>query len=145
LNKPDVEAMSYAILAEVLSQQGKAKDAQDAAMHAVALSQKLDRTARFESAIAVARAETGARKLANAAPLEAAHAEASRYGYAIYEMMTRLELARLDLKSEKPSMGEALLQQLQKDAQAKGCLLIVRKARSALRGQTGQHQMGKAS
>ena len=145
LNKPDVEAMSYAILAEILSQQGKTKDAQDAAEHAVALSQKLDRTERFESAIAAAEAQIGTRKLAyTTQQLEAAHAEASRYGYVIYEMLFRLELARLDLESGRSSIGEASLRQLQRDAQAKGCLLIVRKARGALR-ETGQSQMRKAS
>ena len=145
-NKPDVEASSYAVLAQILFQQGKTKDAQDAAEHSATLSKKLDRTARFESAIATAEVQTDNRNLADAArQLEAAHAEAARYGYAVYEMLFRFELARLNFKSGKPSIGEASLQQLLKDAQARGYLLIVREARSILRSQTDRHQTRKAS
>jgi hypothetical protein len=68
--------------------------------------------------------------------LENLHVEISSHGYANYELEARLRLGELDLQSGTVSAGQARLEQLQKDARAKGFLLIARKATAALNRQS---------
>jgi ATP/maltotriose-dependent transcriptional regulator MalT len=132
--KTDLEAQSDALLAKVLLQQGKIKDAQDAADRAVVLAQKLDRTSRFEAAIAAARVDMGAGKFAEAKnKLAPVLAQATEKGYLLYVFDARLALGEVALKSRQTGAARAQLAALEKDARAKGFLLTARKAAALAR------------
>ncbi len=119
--KSDLVSQSYAVLAKALLQQGKIKDAQEAAQHAVALAQKLDRSSRFEAAIAAARAEMGAGKFAEAKnKLAPVLAQATENGYFIYIFDARLALAEVALKSGQTGAARAQLTALEKTPAPKG-------------------------
>jgi serine/threonine protein kinase/tetratricopeptide (TPR) repeat protein len=134
----DLGAQAYADLARTLLAQGNVQEAKATADHAMALSQKGgDLIARFEATLASAAVDTALRKTADATRhLENLHVETSSHGYANYELEARLRLGVLELQSGKVSAGQGRLEQLQKDAQAKGFLLIARKATAALSGQS---------
>jgi len=59
-------------------------------------------------------------------------AEATKGGFAGYQFEARLSLGDMELQSGHAAAGRARLRALEKDARAKGCLLIARKAAAAL-------------
>ena len=63
--------------------------------------------------------------------LETVLAEAEKIGYAPGRFEARLALGEIEMKSGKTAAGRARLEQLEKDATAKGFLLIARKAAAA--------------
>jgi hypothetical protein len=60
--------------------------------------------------------------------LEAVLAKAARHGYLGYEFQSRLALGEIEMKSGKTTAGRARLQTLERDAKARGFLLVARKA-----------------
>jgi hypothetical protein len=131
----DLGAQSYADLSRALLAQRKTKEAQSSAEHAMALSRHGgDLIAGFEAAFAAAAVDAESGKTTEAAKaLEIVHDEASRHGYAAYELETRLRLEELELRSGKIGAARAKLNKVHKDAQAKGFFLIARKATAAAR------------
>jgi eukaryotic-like serine/threonine-protein kinase len=133
----DWEAVASACLSQALVRQGKLQPAQAAASQALALSRRGgDMEGRFEAELAGAAVATALNQTASARrTLEALLALASRYGYAGYALQAQLQLAELELKS-KPTAGQDRLRGLQREARAKGFLLIARQAAAVLHGGT---------
>jgi hypothetical protein len=63
--------------------------------------------------------------------LEEVLAEATQLGLSQYQFEARLALGQIEMKPRKMIEGRAHLAALEKDATAKGFLLIARKARAA--------------
>ena len=129
-------AVTDAVLARSLLEQGKTSEAQKVIQTAQELSARSGVIpVHFEVDIAVARTRAAAanhsRQDETAAAkrsLEAVLAKASRHGYLGYEFQSRLALGEIEMKSGKTTAGRARLQALERDAKAKGFLLIARRA-----------------
>jgi eukaryotic-like serine/threonine-protein kinase len=133
----DLGAQSYADLARALLAQGKTQEAQVCTDHAVVLSRRVpDLQTHFEAALAKAAVKAKLGKVTEATKiLNDVHAEASSYGFTVYDMEARLRLGELELNSAKRALGRAQLEQLRKEAQGRGLLLIARIAKAALNGE----------
>ena len=59
--------------------------------------------------------------------------ESRKYGFLGYQLEARLALGEIEMKSRRNAAGRACLQALERDARAKGFLLIARKAAAALK------------
>jgi tetratricopeptide (TPR) repeat protein/TolB-like protein len=131
----DAGCQAQAVLSSALLAQASIREAQAAAMRAADLCrQGSDRTARFRAQFAHAALRMQAGKFNEADEiLETVRGEASRYGYAVYNLESRLRLGELELKSGKQAAGRDHLTQLQSDAKAQGFALIVRKAAQDLK------------
>lgn len=70
------------------------------------------------------------------APLRSAIATAHRMGTIGYEFEARLVLGEIEMRHGSEKSGGLRLQQLQKDARAKGFLLMAQKANVALNPQS---------
>jgi serine/threonine protein kinase/tetratricopeptide (TPR) repeat protein/TolB-like protein len=132
----DCGCLFESVLTLSLLAQGRLTEAQAAAERATARSQQsTDRSSRLEVSIVTAEVNATSGKIADATKsLETVRAEASRYGYAVYEMEARLKLGQLEIESGKANAGKARLEKVVHDAQAKGVLLIARKAKATLSG-----------
>jgi predicted SPOUT superfamily RNA methylase MTH1 len=87
---------------------------------------------RLNYAIAAARIRGLSGRVAEATrSLEASLAEASKHGYVGYQYEVRLTLGELEMKSGNAISGRTRLDALEKDARARGFLLIARKASAA--------------
>ena len=87
---------------------------------------------RFDAELARGKAVSAAGKSAEATKvLEALLAEAKKFQYLGYEFQARLALGEAEIKARKTAAGRTRLAALQKDAEAKGYLLIARKALKA--------------
>ncbi len=87
---------------------------------------------RLELIVAAARAAAALGESAQASKtLEGTLAEAERAGFVPIELEVRLALGEIEIKMAKADAGRARLAALEKDATAKGFLLIARKAQSA--------------
>ncbi len=140
----DDEAMSYSLLAMALLDQGKSDEAQRAAAKAKEMLPKtMDFATRLQVEITdayvagISNASTSATVKASqgaeaARALESTREKTLRQGYAGLELEARLRKGELDLRAGKANSGRAGLEQLQKDAQAKGFLPIALKAKAAL-------------
>ena len=129
-NMYDAGCHARAVLSTVLLAQSKVREAQTAVTRSADLCrQGSDRSARFEAQLAAAavRSQTGNFREAFKI-LEAVHAEASHFGYAAFDLESRLRLGELELKSGKQAAGRERLTQLQADAKARGFTLFARKA-----------------
>lgn len=131
----DRGAESYACLSQALLREGKLQPARAAAGEAMTFSQHGgDITARFEADLARATVAAAAGQVAEARRvLESLRRETSRRGYVGYGLQAELGLGELELESGQATAGRSRLMRLQQDAQAKGFLLLARRARSALR------------
>jgi tetratricopeptide (TPR) repeat protein/TolB-like protein/tRNA A-37 threonylcarbamoyl transferase component Bud32 len=129
----DEQATALAALAEALAAQGKLAEAQKEISAARAVSAKSDTLyVRFAVRLAAGRVDLKAGHFPDAGrELRAALEEARRGGMYGEALEARLALAQTDLRSGKASAGRARLEELEKDAQAKGFLLIARKAAAA--------------
>src|ERR1700733_4052204 len=144
----DDEALSHSLVALALSAQGRSAEAQQASAKASALSSKtLDLAVRLqieiEQAYATELLSSAVDSPKNPGPttgvsraLENAGEKAKRFGYVGLEFEARLRLAELELQSGKAGSGRAHLKLLQHDAQAKGFLLLSRKASRVLLADT---------
>ena len=54
--------------------------------------------------------------------------EAIKFGYVAYELESTLVLGEIEIESGKTAAGKMRLQKLEKDATAKGFLLVARRA-----------------
>jgi eukaryotic-like serine/threonine-protein kinase len=136
LNSVDDASVGYYILARVLAAEAKTADAQAAIEKAAALSQKgSDTSARLRIAIesALLRANSGAPAGVSEAKksIQAALDDASKQNLTGIQLEARLAQGEVEMKSGDRANGRAHLAALQKDATAKGFLLIARKAAAA--------------
>jgi tetratricopeptide (TPR) repeat protein/DNA-binding winged helix-turn-helix (wHTH) protein/TolB-like protein len=130
----DASCESEALLTRALLAQGKIKEAQVSAEHAFDFSkQSTDRTNGFEAKFAVASVDAASGRIPQALrALETVRTQASHFGYVGYDFEARLRLGEIELRSGKTSAGGMRLEQLSKDAKAKGFLLVAHKADTAL-------------
>jgi eukaryotic-like serine/threonine-protein kinase len=134
----DLGARAYACFSQALLRQGKLEPAQAAAARAQALSQKGgDITARFDASLANADVAISDGRIAQAERiLQSLRSEAASRGFAAYRLEAELHVGELMLKSGSPA-GRGQLARVERDAQAKGFLLIAHHARAALRAGSG--------
>ena len=130
-NVPENLASANSILVLVLLAEGKSAEAQAAASRAQALAAKTtERAAKFTTALAAARVDTATGKFADAkSKITPVLTQASKSGNFLFIFDARLALAEVALKSGQVAAGRAQIATLEKDARAKGFLLVARKAR----------------
>ncbi|MFY9530847.1 MAG: protein kinase [Candidatus Acidiferrales bacterium] len=129
----DSEFMAQAVLVRALLAQDKNADAEkeiDRLASPVARSQYAEARLKFRMAAARARAAMHRNEDAEK-DLEGVLAEATQLGLSQYQFEARLALGENEMKSRKTAAGRAHLEALERDATAKGFLLIARKARAA--------------
>jgi len=133
----DDEALSESLVAMALLAQGKTAEAQQACARAgVLLPRVLDLVTRIQVNIVGAYVAGSTHRSHDAMideirALERTRSETSRLGYVGLEMEARLRQGMLELRSGREGPGRARLEQLRKDAQSKGYLLIARRAAAA--------------
>jgi eukaryotic-like serine/threonine-protein kinase len=129
----DDEAWAYPILARALLSAGEPGDALKVINGGASVAAKSHmRIVHFAFAIAEARVSAATGRPAEAAErLRTTVAEAAKYGFVGYEFEARLVLGETEMKSGKTAAGRARLAALEKEATAKGFLLISRKAHAA--------------
>ena len=135
-------ATAYGVLTRILLTQGKLSDAQNAAQRALILSQQTgSRPPRFDAALASARVKAATGKSKDALQnLQGVLAEATKFGYVPYEFEARLAMGEIEMQSGKAFTGRPHLEALEKDARAKGFLLIARKATAAAKVQGSSYK-----
>jgi eukaryotic-like serine/threonine-protein kinase len=123
-------AVANAWLSAALLEQGKTGDAAAAAERAASLARGgASRGPRFDAAMASARVLSTTGKAPDAVTkLESTIAEAKRYGYLAYELQARLVLGRIEMRSGSAGAA-ARLAALERDARAKGFVLVADNAR----------------
>jgi len=133
-NMEDAGCQAQAVLTLALVAENAIVEAREAAARSTQLCrQGSDRSAKFQSALAEAAVRSqsadynGALKI-----LESVRGQASKFGYASFDLESRLQIGRAQLKSGNHSAGRGVLTQLQSDANARGFPLIARKAAQAL-------------
>jgi tetratricopeptide (TPR) repeat protein len=133
----DDELGAHLVLARALLSSGKIAEAQSEigfAAGLVAMSQK--RSAHLNFSIVAARVRSASGQTTDyaeaAKTLHRTLSEATKYGYVGYAFEARLALGEIEMKSDKGA-GRAHLAALEKEAAAKGFLLIARKAAAAAR------------
>jgi serine/threonine protein kinase/tetratricopeptide (TPR) repeat protein/TolB-like protein len=132
-NQYDNEVWGEAVLGRLLLAAGKAADAQKEISNAgPVVSKSQNRVSKFKMSIITARVQAAiGNQTAATKSLEATLIEASQCGFVPYQYEARLALGELEMKSGKTTAGRARLAALEKDATAKGFLLIARKAHAA--------------
>jgi tetratricopeptide (TPR) repeat protein len=134
-NQADYEAAAHTLTARCLLQAGELAEAKAEIQQAEKLVKADDHVAHLPVTITSARIATASGHFANAQQiLDAALAEATRANLLYFQYDTRLALGELEIKSGKLAAGRNRLTKLEKDAQGKGFLLIVRKAAKVLKG-----------
>jgi tetratricopeptide (TPR) repeat protein len=138
LNAPDNEALARAVLARAQLAQGKTADATEASRQAVALAQKTeDTTVRLTVAIEAARVRAASGNHADVADaakvLKNAVPDATKEGLTGLLLQARLALGQVEIMHGDRASGRSRLGDVQKEATAKGFLLIARKASASLR------------
>jgi serine/threonine protein kinase/tetratricopeptide (TPR) repeat protein len=129
----DDEISAHALLARALLAAGKPADALKEVDWARGLAAKTqNRLVRMDFAIAEARVllDAGGKPAEAHKILEPVRADAKRLDLLRYELETRLVLGEIDVKSGNGSVGRVQLAALERDATAKGFLLIARKAKA---------------
>jgi serine/threonine protein kinase/tetratricopeptide (TPR) repeat protein len=132
-NEFSKEGLADSFVARASLAQGKLPDAQSEIQQAEKLVAKSeDPTISLPVNIAAARIAAASGDCASARKiLDAALASATKVNLVIYQFEARLALGELDLQSGQSASGHDRLSQLEKDASAKGYLLIARKAHAA--------------
>jgi eukaryotic-like serine/threonine-protein kinase len=132
----DNELRADAALAQALLAQGKSAEAAKE-IDTVTAEKLQDEEVRLELELATAfvRAASGKRADQSAAikALGATLGEATKHGFVGYELEARLALGEIDIDSSRIAVGRSDLQALERDAKAKGFLLIASKAAAAAR------------
>jgi len=127
------DVTSDAVLARALLAQGKLAEA-EAEIRAAAtpLRKNQDFTAQLDLAIASARTQAALGNVVEAKrKLGEVQAAANRSGWMRYSFQARLALGEIEIQSGQTAAGRAHLEALEKDATAKGFLLMARKAAAA--------------
>jgi eukaryotic-like serine/threonine-protein kinase len=129
-HKSDDQITAATTLVGALLADGKKEEAfKEAGKTAPLAAKSQNLSVQLAFAAARARAETASQKIAAAKTiLKEALAKATRSGYVGYQFESRLALEEIELKSGKSAASRARLEQLQKDAKAKGFDLVARKA-----------------
>jgi eukaryotic-like serine/threonine-protein kinase len=132
-NSSGNSASAHAMLARILLGAGNLKGAQEEAGRALSLSREsAGQAPHFDAVLAKARVEAATGDTAMARQeLESILATTLKFGYRSYEYQTRLALTELEWKSGVASTC-AHLAALEKDARAKGLLLVANEARALL-------------
>jgi serine/threonine protein kinase/tetratricopeptide (TPR) repeat protein len=132
-NASSKEGLARSLAARALLAQGKLQDAQSESKQAESLVAKSDDPTlslpvHITSARVAAAAgdSTGARKT-----LDAALASATKVNLVIYQFEARLAIGDLELHAGQTAAGHDRLSKLEKDATARGYVLIARKAHAA--------------
>ena len=130
----DAQILALALLSRSLVQQGKTAEAQQAVAKATPLSQKSsDVITHLDFEIASAYALAAAKNLVAAERLARdAQAESKRLGLFHTHLEAALAFGEIQMMDRNPYAGRPLLQQVVKDARAKGFTFIARKASAAL-------------
>ncbi|HEY6268080.1 MAG TPA: protein kinase [Candidatus Acidoferrum sp.] len=136
LNNVDDAAVAYYVLARALAAQGKTTDAHAAIDKASALTHKGgDTNIRLRVAVeaGIIGASSGAPADVSEAKksIQSVLADATKQNLTGIQLEARLGMGEVEMKSGDRSTGRAHLAALQKDATAKGFLLIARKAAAA--------------
>jgi tetratricopeptide (TPR) repeat protein len=128
------EASANAVLARSMITQQRLSEARIAADQAIALSDKSSGfQPHLEAVLAAALLSAASGKTADAdKQLEAVILQARKLSSPGYEFSARLELGKVQMKTGQSAAGNAQLTSLQRDAKAKGYLLIARNAAAAL-------------
>jgi tetratricopeptide (TPR) repeat protein len=148
-NATDNEALARAVLARAQLAQGKTADATEVSTQAVALAQKSqDTTVRLTVAIEAARVRAASGNQADVADatkvLENAVADATKEGLTGLLLEARLALGQVALTHGDRASGRSRLVVVQRDATAKGFVLVARKAAAALRDATARQPSPEA-
>lgn len=126
--KKDDQVTAAAALIRILLEQGKKQDAaQEAAKAAPLAARSQNLSVQLAFAIARARSDAASGKASAAAALRPLLTRATKAGYSGDELEIRLALEEM-AKSDKSPARHSRLDQLQRDAKAKGFELIARKA-----------------
>jgi eukaryotic-like serine/threonine-protein kinase len=130
---PDDEASAYDLAARCLLALGKPQAASVEIQKAEHLSAKsADKVQRLEIATTRGRILTASGDFSGARnKLDGALAAATKAGLVLEEFEARLEIGELKMKSGQSVSGRTYLASLERDANAKGFLLIARKAKAA--------------
>jgi tetratricopeptide (TPR) repeat protein len=134
-NQGDYEAAAHTLTARCLLQSRKLSEAKLEIQQAEKLVKADDHVGHLPVAIAGARIASASGDLVNARKtLDAALAEATKANLLYFQYDARLALGEFEIKSGKLAAGHARLSTLETDAQAKGFLLIARKAAALFKG-----------
>jgi serine/threonine protein kinase/tetratricopeptide (TPR) repeat protein len=129
LQMKEDEAETFLVLARSLLAQGKIPDAKTTIRRAMTLRPKSQSAIMSLDMDTVGALIGASEKPAEAVKtLEAAIAKAARLGYVPGEFEARLALGEVDMETGKEANGRDLLATLEKDATARGFLLIAHKA-----------------
>jgi hypothetical protein len=134
-NSAETGAWAHAILARNLLGEGKFDEARAEAAKAMALThQTAGKAPWFEAVLADARVKARAGQGPEARKeLEAALAEARKYGYLTYEFRTRLAICEVELAAGDAA-AHGKLSALETEAKARGLLLVANQARALYQG-----------
>jgi eukaryotic-like serine/threonine-protein kinase len=134
-NRKDEEASAFRVLAELHLDQGKLEEAKKDMEHVTSITDKsTDKSLRLFAAITSARLQAASGNPQQALnSLQATFVSARTSGFAEAQLETRLAIGQLEMKSGRAVSGRSRLRGLERDAKAKGFLLIARKAAAAAR------------
>ena len=132
-----VEMAAHTLLARVLLAEGRRDEARrELERTAPAAAGSQSRVRRLEFAIVAVRVRAASGSQADAASsmktLEAAAAEAHRYGFAGLQFEAQLALGDIEMAAGREASGLGRLHRLEREAQARGFLTIARAARKRL-------------
>lgn len=132
----DLDAIAYATLAKAALEQHDLVTAQDAAGKSISLAHKAgSRPPILEASLVSARVVAATGKSAEAlTQLETILAESKKFGYFPYELEARLAIGQIELKSGKAAAGRNHLTAVEKEARARGFILIANKAAKSQAG-----------
>jgi len=128
----DDQLVALVVLARALLAQGRTSEAQKEMHDATWLKQRASRELRLKTGIVEARIRYASDDSVKATQeLDSLLSEATQFGIVPEQLEARLALGEIQMKSGKPSVGRTRLEALEKEATAKGFLLIARKAVAA--------------
>ena len=132
--RPDDQASALEVLAQLHIDQGKLEEAEREMALVNSTAQKsTDKSLRLHAAIASARLRSATGHGQEAlSSLRATIASARAAGLMEGQFEARLAQGEIQVKSDNSASARALLANLERDAQAKGYLLIARKAHAAI-------------
>jgi tetratricopeptide (TPR) repeat protein/TolB-like protein len=132
-NRKDEQASAFIILAKLDLRQGKLEDAKREMEQVTSITRKsTNKSLRLSAAVTSARLAAASGNPRQALKsLQDTLATAKASGFPNGEFEVRLALGEIEMKSGRLASGRSRLQRLKQDAEAKGFLLISRKAAAA--------------
>ena len=137
-NSPGSAAWAASVLARNLLADGKLADAQTAAAKAEQMARQTTlSTPHYEVALAQSRVTARSGKPAQAIEsLQKVVTSTQKFGYGLYELQARLAIAEIEQQSGSQS-AKTHLAAVEKDARARGALLVANQADALLNKQAG--------